>query len=200
MRMSQNPSNQTSAGGERAADQDALSLPGAGGRLPLQSSTPARAAPTRGVKVVLLRGGLEGGREREVLDTADMTLDLQAPIDGLRALKGDLEVYYWDRPAGRMQESERYQITLWMRHLSERTAALEGILMHIGSPVVVLTGVDPAEREALRSAASKLDQWIHEEESFQDVLRHVAAILSAADTISLGAAAGRPEDRARRPA
>src|SRR4029453_5290687 len=80
MRMSQNPSNQTSAGGGPAPDHDAPSLPGAGGRLPLQSSTPARAAPTRGVKVVLLRGGLEGGREREVLDTADMTLDLQPPI------------------------------------------------------------------------------------------------------------------------
>jgi len=190
METSQNSSHETSAG-EHADEPRTNSLPG-GGRLP---GTWSR--PVRGGRLVLLRGGRESVPERALLDRGNLGLDLQAPIDVLRALKSDLEVYYWERPDGERQDSERYQISLWMRYLTERTAALEGIVMHMGGPIVTLAGVGPTERDALRNAASDLDRWIHGEEPFHDVLRHVTAILSAADTIALHAAAGIPPSAAR---
>jgi hypothetical protein len=190
METSQNSSNETSAG-EHADEPRTNSLPGGGGRLPGAWSMPAR-----GGRLVALRGGRERGPERTLLDRGTLRLDLQAPIDMLRALKSDLEVYYWERSDGERQDSERYQISLWMRYLTERTAALEGIVMHMGCPMVTLTGVGPPERDALRNAASELDRWIHGEEAFHDVLRHLTAILSAADTMALRAAAGIPRSAA----
>lgn len=134
-----------------------------------------------------------------MLGTSELRLDLHAPIDCLRSIRGDLDVQYWGRRGqGEPQDSERYQISLWIKHVSERTAALEGILMHMGGPAVVLSDVGPAECEALRSATNALACWIREEESFQDVRRSVAAILHAVDTICLSAAAGeRPETPSR---
>jgi hypothetical protein len=43
---------------------------------------------------------------------SDVTFDLLPAIDGLRALKSDLEAYYWGHAAHRsVQSSQRYQIT-----------------------------------------------------------------------------------------
>src|SRR5262245_18979751 len=126
--------------------------------------------------------------------TSEMTLDLQAPIDNLRSIVGDLEAYYWERSdGGEADACERYQVGLWLRQVSERTAVLLAILMHMGSRAVVLTGIGPAEREALARAATALDRWIRDDEPFHEVLGHVSTILSAADMIALRAAGGRPE-------
>jgi hypothetical protein len=129
-----------------------------------------------------------------------MKLDLQAPIDSLRSIRTDLEVYFWEHPGkGEQGGSERYQISLWIRNLGERTAALEGVVMHLGGPAVLLGGVVPAERAALEGAADVLRRWVRFEDSFLDARRHVAAVLNAADTICLSAAGGRAENGVGRP-
>jgi len=150
-------------------------------------------------KIVLLRGG--GPRPRaQPPGTSELRLDLQAPIDKLRSIRGDLELYYWERPGpGEQHERERYQVSLWIRQVSERTAALEGILLHMGTPSIMLSAVGTSEREALRSAAALLGCWIREDEPFEQVLHTVAGVLRAADVICLGAAGGRPEARPGRP-
>jgi len=132
------------------------------------------------------------GAQREMVGTSEMKLDLQGPIDNLRSIIGDLEVYYWER--GGRHACERYQIGLWIRQINERTALLLEILLHMRSRTVVVADVDPADREALENAANVLDRWIRDDEPFRDVIGHVAAILSAADRIALRAAGGRPED------
>ena len=81
--------------------------------------------------------------------------------------------------------------------MSERTGMLEGILLHMGTPSIVLTAVGAAEREALENAAKLLGRWIRDDEPFDQVLHTVAAILRAADIICLGAAGGRASPRSR---
>jgi hypothetical protein len=127
--------------------------------------------------------------------------DLQVPIDNLRSIRSDLELYYWERPAAHREQQarERYQVGLWIRQVSERTAMLEGILLHMGTPALVLPPAAAVEREALRSATALLGCWIRDDEPFGHVLHTVAAVLNAADVISLAAAGGRPAPRARRP-
>lgn len=130
---------------------------------------------------------------------SDLGLDLQGPIDSLRSIRSDLELYYWERPGhGEQQERERYQVSFWIRQVGERTAALEGILLHMGTPSIVLSA-GTTEGEALRNAARRLGCWIREEEPFDQVLHTVAGILNAADVICLGAAGGRAEAGAGRP-
>ena len=153
-----------------------------------QSGLTARPGP----KIVLLRRGGGPGPAVERPGTSDLRFDLQAPIDNLRSIRGDLELYYWERPGnGEQRERERYQVSLWIRQVSERTAMLEGILLHMGTPSVLLTAVGVAEREALENAAKLLGRWIRDEEPFEQVLHTVATILRAADNICLGAAGGR---------
>jgi hypothetical protein len=148
-----------------------------------------------GGRAVLLRAVSREGAERKMVGESEMRLDLQGPIDNLRSIIGDLEAYYWERSGrGGRNGCERYQIGLWIRQINERTAVLLEILMHMRSRTVVLTDVDPSEREALESAATALDRWIREDEPFRDVVGHVAAILSAVDRIALRAAGGRPQD------
>jgi hypothetical protein len=176
--MSQNHLEDTEA--RRALGADfAIGSPGA---RPLLAAGVGRTALLRAVS-------LEGAER--VMVGSEMKLDLQGPIDNLRSIIGDLEVYYWER-AGR-NACQRYQIGLWIRQVSERTALLLDVLMHMGSPTVVVSGVDPAERDVLESAAKALDRWIRDDEPFRDVVSHVATILSAADRIALRAAGGRPE-------
>src|SRR5262249_18448762 len=161
-----------------------------------RSSNETDEAPTlaRTGKLILLRGPREPRPGSETVGSSTVRLDLQGPIDNLRLIRGDLEAYYWDRTTrGELGERERYQINLWIRLVGERTAALEGILLHTGVRAVTLTAAGPAEREAVRSASKVLDRWIHEEEPFREVLAQVAAILAAADTICLMAAGGTPE-------
>ena len=130
-----------------------------------------------------------------MVGTSEMRLDLQGPIDNLRSVIGDLEAYYWERSGdGEKHACERYQIGLWIRQINERTAVLLDILMHMRSRTVLVTGLDPADREALESAATVLDRWIREDEPFDDVMCHVVAILNAVDRIALTAAGGRPVD------
>jgi len=136
----------------------------------------------------------------EVPGTSSFQLDLQVPIDNLRSIKCDQELYYWERPAVHEQlESERYQVSLWIRQVSERTSMLEGILLHMGTPSIVLPPASAVEREALRSATALLGCWIRDHEPFGHVLHTVAAILNAADVIGLAAAGGRPEPRVHCP-
>src|SRR4029450_2065751 len=55
---------------------------------------------------------------------------------------------------------------------------------------ILLTSGGAAEREALRRATEVLGRWIRDDEPVEQVLRTVAAILNAADGISLAAAGG----------
>jgi len=195
MGLGRQSSNESAVHGAPGAERaDALGEIGSG----------TEASPSSGQggsqKVVVLYGRRLQARQPETLATSELTIDLNAAIDCLRLVRGDLDVHYWARRGqGETEKSERFQISLWIRQLGDRTAALEGVLMHLGAPAVVLSGLGPAQCEALRDATKALECWLAEEESFQDVLRSVTAILHAADTICLGAAAGRPADRAAPP-
>src|SRR5262249_44578149 len=112
---------------------------------PLRSDGGRPAGPSP--KIVLLRGRGGAGPVAQPPGAEDLRLDLQGPIDGLRSIRGDLELYYWERPGhGEQHERERYQVSLWIRQVTERTAALEGILLHMGTPALVLNGVGTGER------------------------------------------------------
>jgi hypothetical protein len=127
-----------------------------------------------------------------------MTIDLQAAIDNLRSIKGDLEDCFWDHPADSDAErNERFQISFWIRQIGERTAALEAILLHKGAAHILVAGMTPIEQDALQSAANLLQPCVQDGETFADLLRAVKAILSAADRIGLGAAGGHALDGAR---
>jgi hypothetical protein len=165
-----------------------------------RGAAPSDAIERPRPKVVPLRGRGAPVAMAEVPGTPSFRLDLQVPIDNLRSIKGDLELYYWERPAAHeQQESERYQVSLWIRQVSERASMLEGILLHMGTPSIVLPPASAVEREALRSATALLGCWIRDDEPFGHVLHTVAAILNAADVIGLAAAGGRPEPSVRRP-
>jgi hypothetical protein len=125
----------------------------------------------------------------------EMTIDLEGPIENLRSLKGDLESFFWDHPGVSSGErDERFQIAFWIRQLTERAAALEALLLHKGASRVVVPGLPPAERDALESAASVLQQWIPDGASFASVRRMMVAVLGAADRLGLTAAAGAAPD------
>jgi hypothetical protein len=175
-------------------DQDATPPPSDG-----RGAAPAGAIERPRPKVVALHGRGAPVAMAEAPGTASFRLDLQVPIDNLRSIKSDLELYYWERPGHREQQDwERYQVGLWIRQVSERTSMLEGILLHMGKPSIVLPPAGAVEREALRSATALLGCWVRDDEPFEQVLRTVAAILNAADVIGLAAAGGRPEPRFHR--
>ena len=196
MGLGRRSSNESVVHGEPGADR------GRGlGEIGGGAETSPSSGPGRSGKVVLLYGPRREVPQPEMLATAELRIDLNAAIDCLRSIRGDLDVHYWARRGqGESEESERFQISLWIRQLGDRTAALEGVLMHLGATAVVVSGLGSAECEALCDATKALACWIHEEESFQDVLRSVTAILHAADTICLGAAAGRPARTPAQPA
>jgi len=123
---------------------------------------------------------------------SEIKLDLHDTIDKLLLFKSDLEAYYW----GHSPAVQRYQIALWMRRVSERTVALEDVVMHMGCPVVVVT-VRTADRENLRCALHLFDRSVDEAEPFDEALRSVTAVLNAADLVCLRAAGGRPDAAAR---
>ena len=123
----------------------------------------------------------------------DFTIDLQRAIDGLRSLRGDLEAYCWSRLADGRQESDRFQIGYWMRQLSDRSASLEGIALHKGSPRVRLCNVSAAEARQLQRALAVIEQSIFDEDPFDRVLQIVTGALAAADRTGLRAAGARSE-------
>jgi hypothetical protein len=185
-------SNETAVAGGPGAGHGGARSPAAGDAGRAEASLSSRAEPWRRGKVVLLRTPRQA-RETERSETVGPRLDLHAAIDSLRSVRGDLDALYWGRQGqGDAQASERYQISLWIRLVGERTAALEGILMHMGGPAIVLPGLQAAGCEELRRTTTALTCWLYEEDSFEDVARAIAAILHAADTICLSAAAGRP--------
>jgi len=49
---------------------------------------------------------------------------------------------------------------------------LEGILLHMGTPSIVLTAVGAAEREALENDAKLLGRWIRDDEPFEPSSPH----------------------------
>jgi hypothetical protein len=131
---------------------------------------------------------------------SETKLDLHATIDRLFLFKSDLEAYFWDRTGdAALDERQRYQIALWVRQVSDRSAELSDVLLHMGCSTVIVA-VTPAERESLRCALANLDRWIDEGTAFDDVLRSVATILHAADVICLRAAGGRRDATAGRDA
>jgi hypothetical protein len=138
--------------------------------------------------------------EEAIPNAREALIDLQAPIDSLRSIKSDLEAYYWDH-AGEDEEqrSRRYQISFWIKLITDRTAALEGLLLDKGSSRLVARGLAEEASDAIVGAAKILDRWINEDETFPNVLHAIGTILAAADRIGLGAAAGTPVAPLARP-
>jgi hypothetical protein len=120
-----------------------------------------------------------------------VAIDLQAPIDTLRSMKGDLEAYYWDRVDGAGERGERYQIHFWIRLLTDRTAALESIILDKETPRIFVTGLTPADAQAIEYVSSLLQQCLPEDEPLAAVAERVGRLLAAADHIALRAASGR---------
>src|SRR5262245_53758208 len=106
---------------------------------------------------------------------AEMTCDLQRAIDGLHALASDLTSYYWRRPVDGPRDSRRFEISHWIRQVSDRSVALEQIVMHKGSRHMRLHEVSAAEAEVLETAMTMLEQWVDEDDPFDRVLEIVAA-------------------------
>lgn len=126
-------------------------------------------------------------------DGREAIVDLQGPIDCLRSIKSDLEVYYWDQVGdAEGLRSRRDQITFWVRLIADRTTALEGLVLQKGSPRLLIRGLAPEEHETVISAAKAVDQWIPEDETFPNVAATIARILMAADRIGLDAAGATP--------
>jgi hypothetical protein len=121
----------------------------------------------------------------------DMVFDLQPAIDGIRSLRCDLEAYYWHRAADGSQDSQRFQISHWMRQLSDRSEALDGIVIRMGSWRLLLPDVSGAEARALQEAVTALEQWVDEDDPFDRALQVVTTALAAADCIGLRAAGGK---------
>ena len=165
---------------------------------PQSPGNPARSAAPSRFKVVPLRP-----RPEEIVDASggrEAVVDLQAPIDCLRSIKSDLEAYYWNHEGdGELQESRRFQISFWIRLITDRTATLEGLLFQKHSSRLVVRGLTTEESAALVDASKVLDQWIHEEETFATVLLTIGRLLAAADCIGLSAAGGTPVVPATRP-
>ena len=122
----------------------------------------------------------------------DMIFDLQPAIDGIRSLRSDLESYYWHRAADGSEDSQRFQISHWMRQLSDRSAALDGIIMRMGSWRLLLPDVSGAEARALQEAVAALEKWVDEDDPFDRALQVVTTALAAADRIGLRAAGASP--------
>src|SRR5262245_13441551 len=94
----------------------------------------------------------------------DITIDLQRAIDGVRALMSDLEAYYWERAGSAPRDSQRFQISHWIRQLSDRSAGLESIVMHKGSVRLRLCDVSADEAKGLEEALVVLERWVCEED------------------------------------
>jgi hypothetical protein len=133
------------------------------------------------------------------MGSRDAIVDLQAPIDCLRSLRSDLEVYYWEQSGDEgLPGTRRDQIRFWIRVLADRTSALEGVVLQKGSPRLLLEAAED-EHAGVVAAVRVLDQWISEEDGFAQVAAAVATILAAADQVGLAAAAGTPLPRLDRP-
>jgi hypothetical protein len=117
----------------------------------------------------------------------DICLDLQPPIDGLRALKGDLDAYYWRCVSGGAGESVAYEVAFWVRQLSDRTVALEQIVLHKGTTRLSLDGTK-TDGVAVGRACRLIEAWLDEDEPLESARTIVGRILHAADVIALRAA------------
>jgi hypothetical protein len=122
----------------------------------------------------------------------DMILDLQPAIDGIRSLRSDLEAFYWHRATDGSEGSQRFQISYWIRQLSDRSAALDDIVMRMGSWCLLLPAVSAGEARALQEAVAALEKWVDEDDPFDRALQVVTTALAAADRIGLRAAGGSP--------
>lgn len=119
------------------------------------------------------------------------------PRSTVSALSGAISrAYYWDRTAGGSQGSQRYQLSHCIRQLSDRSAALESIVLHKGSLRLRLSDVSAAEGESLKEAVAVLEQWVREDELFDRVLQIVAAAFAGVDRLSLRAAGASPDNGA----
>ncbi len=141
-------------------------------------------------KVIPLPRALAGPREGGDGGGAIVAIDLQAPIDTLRSMKGDLEAYYWDRVDAEGERSERYQIRFWIRLLTDRTAALESIILDKETPRLFVAGLTTTDVQAIEYASSLLQQCLPEDEPLPAVAERVRRLLAAADHIALRAATG----------
>ena len=121
-----------------------------------------------------------------------MIFDLQPAIDGIRSLRSDLESYYWHRATDGSEDSQRFQISYWIRQLSDRSAALDAIVMRMGSWRLLLPDVSDGEARALQEAVAALEHWVDEDDPLDRALQVVATALAAADRIGLRAAGGSP--------
>ena len=168
-----------------------------------QPQTPARPPRARAgsavrFKVVPLRPHPEPAEVAP--GTREVMLDLQGPIDGLRQIKSDLEVYFWEPANPADVQSRREQVAFWLRAIADRISALEGLVLQKGSPRLLVRGLLPDEDQAVVDALKLLDRWIPEDESFPVFARTIADILAAADGIGLGAAGATPLAPLLRPA
>jgi len=123
----------------------------------------------------------------------ETVIDLQTPIDCLRSIKSDLEVYYWEPPGpGDARPARAHEVAFWIRLIGDRTGALEALALQKGSPLVVAYGLADDEHDAVVAAAKVLNQWIPEDAAFPKALAAVREILAATDRIGLGAAGATP--------
>ena len=130
----------------------------------------------------------------------ETVIDLQTPIDCLRSIKSDLEVYYWEPTGpGDARPARAHEVAFWIRLIGDRTGALEALVLQKGSSLVVAYGLADDEHDAIVAAAEVLNQWIPEDVALPKALAAVREILAAPDRIGLGAAGATPAPANARP-
>jgi hypothetical protein len=119
-----------------------------------------------------------------------ITIDVDGQIENLRGLKIDLEECFWSVD-GRADASTRYALGVAISEIARRTAALEGIVRHLGSDEVGVT-VSVEHARMIERALRVLDgEFVADPTAPDDTMwTRVRALLEAADDVLLAAARG----------
>ena len=130
-----------------------------------------------------------------------LTIDIEAQIENLRALKGDLEEYYWAIPAVvGVPEDRREQVAFAIRQIGDRAAALEDVMRAKGARQLQVARASADETRRIMDAVVRLGGEIPSGAPFGSLLAAIRTILQAADDVGLAAARGQVRDTERPPA
>ena len=124
---------------------------------------------------------------------AAFTIDLEAQLERLWGLKGDLDECFWTVDAADV----RFALGIAVAQITQRIVALEEIVRHHGGgDAVTVANLSLDESRALDRALKVLDGEIVHDPMREDRLwARVRLVLTAADDLLLSAARGTRERR-----
>jgi len=124
---------------------------------------------------------------------AELSIDVEAQIENLRALKGDLEEHHRSLTAVVGADAgRRQQIAYAIRQIRERSAALEDLMRDRRAGRVIVTDLRADEGRRLAAAVDLLGREIPKGGPHGALLAAIRAVLGAADDVGLAVARGQP--------